>query len=151
MKPGLRVSALALALVMLAIQLVPVTRTNPEVGLPLSAPAAVTGLLRRACYDCHSNDTRWPWYSRVAPVSWIIVRHVTRAREELNFSEWGDYYPNTRRHKLQWIGRVLRERTMPPRAYRLMHPAARLTQAERAALQDWIESALAVSSVPASK
>ena len=106
----------------------------------IAAPAQIEALLTRACYDCHSNQTRWPWYSRVAPVSWLVARDVALGRKELNFSEWGSYYPQTRKRKLQWMGRVLRERTMPPWAYRLMHPGARLTDAERATLDRWIES-----------
>jgi Haem-binding domain len=144
-KPELAI-LLALATATLAAQLVTVERVNPTwPGLPLAngdiaAPAQIEALLTRACYDCHSNQTRWPWYSRVAPLSWLVARDVALGRKELNFSEWGSYYPQTRKRKLQWIGRVLRERSMPPRAYRLIHPGARLTAAERATLDRWIES-----------
>lgn len=109
----------------------------------VSAPPAIAATLRRACYDCHSNETRWPWYSHVAPVSWLIVRDVTLARKEINFSEWNSYYPLTRQRKLAWMERTLREEKMPPWAYRLMHPGSRLTDADRAALDRWIRSALA--------
>ena len=109
----------------------------------IAAPAQIEALLTRACYDCHSNQTRWPWYGRVAPVSWLVARDVALGRKELNFSEWRSYYPRTRRRKLQWMGRVLRERAMPPWSYRLMHPGARLTGAERAMLERWIEAAIA--------
>jgi Haem-binding domain len=132
---------------MLAVQFVPARRTNPPSQGELSAPSEIEVTLRRACYDCHSNATRWPWYSRVAPFSWLIVRDVTRGRREVNFSEWGAYFPLTRRRKLQWIGRALREHKMPPWPYRLMHPAARLTEADRAALERWVESELATPPV----
>jgi hypothetical protein len=68
---------------------------------------------------------------------------VTLGRKEVNFSEWGSYYAVTRRHKLEWIGRALREDRMPPWDYRMMHPKARLTQADRTKLEEWIESSLA--------
>ena len=109
---------------LLIAQFITIQRTNPPLKGDLTAPPQIKRLLRTACYDCHSNQTRWPWYSRVAPMSWLVARDVALGRKELNFSEWGSYYPQTRKRKLQWIGRVLRERSMPPRAYRLIHPGA---------------------------
>ncbi|MFZ0890381.1 MAG: heme-binding domain-containing protein [Candidatus Binataceae bacterium] len=136
-------AGLALSAVVFAAQLVPAKRTNPPSLGNLSAPPQVEATLRRACYECHSNETRWPWYSRVAPLSWLMVRDVTLGRKEVNFSEWGSYYPATRRRKLEWIGRSLHEEKMPPWSYRLRHPGARLSEADRTALERWIESALA--------
>lgn len=135
-------AALVLAATLAAVQFVPAKRTNPVAQGGLVAPPEVTATLRRACYDCHSYETRWPWYSRIAPVSWIVIDDVTRARNEVNFSRWGSYYPITRHRKLEWIGRVLREERMPPRSYVLMHPDARLTAANRTLLERWIASAL---------
>jgi hypothetical protein len=110
-------------------QAVSVRRDNPSPNGVLSAPPDIELLLSGACNDCHSNATRWPWYGRIAPVSWLIAQHVAAGRKQLNFSEWDTYYPATRRRKLQWIARVVREQKMPPWSYRLMHPAARLTGA----------------------
>jgi hypothetical protein len=129
---------------LLAAQFVPARHTNPSSLGAFPPPPAIAVTLKRSCYDCHSNETRWPWYSRLAPVSWLIVRDVTLGRKELNFSEWGSYYPATRRRKLEWIGRALQEERMPPWTYRLMHPGARLSEADQAALERWIESALAM-------
>ena len=144
-------AALAVLAALLAAQFVPTERANPPSQGTLSAPPQIEATLRRACYDCHSNETRWPWYSRVAPLSWFIVHDLTLGRKEVNFSEWGSYYPATRRRKLEWIGRSLHEEKMPPLFYRLMHPDARLTEADRAALQQWIESALATPAAERSK
>jgi Haem-binding domain len=130
--------------------LIPAERTNPPPQGDIAATPEAGAALKRACYDCHSNQTHWPWYSRVAPVSWWIVHDVTLGRKEVNFSEWGAYYPATRRRKLEWIGRSLREEEMPPRSYRLMHPRARLTDDDRAALERWIESALGEASAASS-
>jgi hypothetical protein len=121
-------------------QLIAVPRTNPPSEGELAAPPSIAGIIRRACYDCHSNETRWPWYGRVAPVSWIVAHHVTAGRRQLNFSEWGVYLPRTRRHKLAWMARAVREEQMPPGSYRLIHPAARLSESDRAALVHWIEA-----------
>jgi hypothetical protein len=142
-------STAALAVVaaaLVAAQFVPAKCTTPPAQGSLVAPLPVAATLRRACYDCHSNETRWPWYSHVAPVSWLIVRDVNLGRKEINFSEWGSYYPRTRRRKLEWMGRALHEEKMPPWSYRLMHPGASLTEADRVALERWIQSALTTPS-----
>ena len=94
MRPIMRTWSTWLGLVLLAafvaIRFVPVRATsNPPVTGDVPAPPAAKAILHRACYDCHSNEMRWPWYSRVAPVSWLVVRDVRRDRNELNFSSWG--------------------------------------------------------------
>jgi Haem-binding domain len=136
---------------LLAAQFVPATRTNPPSLGALSAPPEIAATLKRACYDCHSNETRWPWYSYVAPLSWFIIHHVMLGRKEVDFSEWGSYYPATRHRKLEWIGRALHEEKMPPWSYRLMHPGARLSETDRVALDYWINSALTTSPAERSK
>ncbi len=123
----------------LLAQFRPVQRTNPPAKGDVSAPPGIEATLRRACYDCHSNETRWPWYSRVAPISWLAAHDVELGRKEMNFSEWGAYYPATRKRKLQWTDRALRQGTMPPWSYRIVHPDARLTEKDRAALERWID------------
>jgi hypothetical protein len=123
----------------LIAQFVPVQRVNPPAVGDVSATSEIETTLRRACYDCHSNETHWPWYSRIAPVSWLVARDVEQGRKQLNFSEWDSYLPVTRRRKLHWMDRALREGAMPPWEYRLMHPAARLTQEDRAVLERWID------------
>ena len=133
------ISAAALAVVFAFVQLSSVRLTNPPSMGELSAPFEVSEILRRSCYDCHSNQTRWPWYSRVAPFSWIVVHHVELGRKEVNFSEWGDYYPRTRQRKLQWMQRALQQQVMPPWSYTLMHRGTRLSADDRARLQRWIE------------
>src|SRR4029453_16044165 len=86
---------LALLAILLAIQFVPVHRTNPAFDVavslerPMPVPASVKAILARSCKDCHSNETRWPGYGYVAPMSWLLVRDVDEGRNHLNFSEWG--------------------------------------------------------------
>jgi hypothetical protein len=134
------IALLGIAGGLLAAQFVPVQRTNPPVKSDVSAPPGIEATLRRACYDCHSNETRWPWYSRVAPISWLAQHEVELGRKEINFSEWGEYYPATRKRKLQWMDRAIRQEAMPPWSYRIVHPDARITQEDRAALERWIDS-----------
>ncbi len=139
-------AALSASGFLLAAQFVPARRTNPPPLGALLAPPEVAATLKRACYDCHSNETRWPWYSRIAPLSWFIVHDVRLGRKEVNFSEWASYYPATHRRKLEWMGRALRGENMPPWSYRVLHPGARLTEADREALERWIQAALAAPS-----
>lgn len=140
--PTGRVLALALGGVALAIQLVPVDRTNPPATAPLAAvPPAVADGLRRACYDCHSHETRWPWYAAVAPASWLVAHDVHEGREHLNFSTWGDLPPRKRTKALEEIVEVLDEDTMPPWVYDVAHRGLRLDAAERAAVLAWARGA----------
>lgn len=114
----------------------------------LDAPPVVAALLRDSCADCHSNQTRWPWYSRLPPVSWLVARDVVRGRQELNFSEWGSYFPQTRRRKLQWMERALISENMPPLLYRMIHPSSRLSESDRDAIVNWIETQIAQPAPP---
>jgi hypothetical protein len=122
-----------------AIQLVPVDRDNPPHRSATGAPPEVERLLRAACYDCHSNEVTWPWYSRVAPVSWIISGHVKEAREHLNFSEL-DQTPSRKLGKrMEEAAEEVGEGKMPLWSYRIAHPEARLDAAERQLLIKWFE------------
>lgn len=122
-------AAIASVVVFVAIQLVPYGRnhTNPPARTepPWSAPEIRT-LAVRACYDCHSNETRWPWYSSVAPVSWLVQHDVDEGRDVLNFSEWS--HPQ---REAADSAKEVAEREMPPATYWPLHPEARLSQPER--------------------
>jgi len=125
------VVALGVAL-LLAIQLVPYGRqhTNPPVTAEPAWPdPAVRELAVRACFDCHSNQSTWPWYSNIAPLSWLVQNHVQEGRSILNFSEW-----DRPQQGLREAAEILQEGEMPPGYYRLMHRAANLTPAETAQL-----------------
>lgn len=128
---------LVLVAVLLLAQLVPVGRTNPPATAELTAPMEIDGLLQRACYDCHSHETRWPWYAYVAPVSWLVAWDVHEGREHLNFSTWGDYPPSRQRKKLEELVEMIEQDEMPLWYYRPLHPDARLSQAERDRLIAW--------------
>jgi len=135
--------------ILVAIQLLPSGVSNPASKGEVFAPLEIQDTLRRSCYDCHSNQTRWPWYGHVAPFSWAVARDIELGRRQLNFSEWGGYYPVTRRRKLQWMGRALQKEAMPPLSYRLIHPSSRLSPRDRMRLERWIDAEL-VSSAPSS-
>jgi hypothetical protein len=121
----------------IAIQLVPVNRTNPPVVADFDGPAEVRTVLRQSCYDCHSHEVRWPWYSRVAPASWLVAHDVEEAREHLNFSAWGAYDANKRAKLIEEAWEEVEEGEMPLRTYLLVHRDARLSDQDRAILQRW--------------
>lgn len=127
-------------LALAVLQLVPVNLSNPPVEQDVDAPAPVAEVLRRSCYDCHSNETRWPWYSRIAPVSWWIKHHVDEGREHLNFSEWNRLSPEDRREALEETWEEVEEGKMPLASYLPMHAEARLSAQDRQLIKDWVGS-----------
>lgn len=131
--------AAALALVFLAIQLVPAGRTNPRATAPLQAAPEVLAILRRACFDCHSNETHWPWYAYVAPVSWLVVHDTDEGRAQLNFSTWGDLRPVARASKALECVEEIEAGEMPLEPYLWMHPDARVTPPELEVLRTWAD------------
>ncbi len=118
-------------------QLIPVDRTNPADGTDPRAPEEALQVLRRSCYDCHSNETVWPWYSKVAPASWLLARDVAEGRDAVNYSLWAGYPRQERAELLEETWEEVAEGEMPPALYVLMHPEARLSAADRAALRAW--------------
>jgi hypothetical protein len=110
-----------------AIQLVPVQRTNPTVESDIPTSPEIKAILRKACYDCHSNETRWPWYSYIAPVSWLTVYDTNKGREELNFSTWNRYDTEKQGDIIKDLWETVEDGEMPPWFYTVPHPEARLS------------------------
>ncbi|HSN54295.1 MAG TPA: heme-binding domain-containing protein [Candidatus Sulfomarinibacteraceae bacterium] len=131
--------------VLLAIQLVPVERSNPPVLADFDGPAEVEAVFRASCYDCHSHETAWPWYGRVAPVSWLVAHDVEEARSHLNFSLWASHDAKRKAKLAEEIWEEVEKGEMPLRAYLLAHPGARLDEAGTAALRVWAEAMAARS------
>lgn len=120
------------------MQLVRFEQTNPvsHSDLEIKAEPNIKAILKKSCYDCHSNETTWPWYSKIAPVSWMISDHVEKGRMWLNFSEWEKYDQN-KTEKLKKL--IYREvgGGMPIPAYTLIHSDAKLSNGDRKALREW--------------
>jgi hypothetical protein len=136
--------ALWLALVALLIaQAFRIDTTNPPLQQDVAAPPDVDLLLRRACYDCHSNETVWPWYSHVAPVSWLLARDVREGRRELNFSTWNAYDTKKRAKKLKETAEEVAEGEMPPSFYVAVHRHAALSLADAGRLRAWTAEEMA--------
>jgi len=133
-------AAIAFCVAFIAIQLVPVSRTNPPVEGDFRGSTEVVSVLRRACYDCHSNQTVWPWYSRVAPVSWVIAHDVNEGRAELNFSTWDQLSTEKQAKAMKESGKEVAEGEMPTWYYVVLHPEARLSANDQSVLQAWSDS-----------
>ncbi len=133
--------------ILVVMQAVRPARTNPSSNAAqhIQAVQAVTpevnALFSRACNDCHSNSTVWPWYSNVAPLSWLLVNDVREGRSALNFSEWAGYDRQKQAKLLQEICEEVRDGEMPPATYTFAHSQARLGDAGRQALCSWTRSA----------
>jgi hypothetical protein len=137
MKRWLRIAAIAAALIIVAIQLYPARRENPAVAHGLVAPPEVEAILRRSCFDCHSNETRWRWYAYVAPVSWLVASDVEDGRRHLNFSNWGELSEKKRRTKAESIVDEVKSGDMPLAIYLRMHGDARLSASDIDVLERW--------------
>ena len=145
---------LVLAVAFVAIQVVRPSLANPPVDesktidASMQVPADVHAIFERSCIDCHSNKTVWPWYSHIAPVSWLLADDVKDGRKEMNFSEWGTYKDRRKARKLKEICEQVKEGEMPLWFYIPLHPSAKLSDADRARLCEWTSS-LAAAAAPA--
>mgnify|MGYP001824452618 CR=1 FL=1 len=139
MKKLLTRIGLLIAAALLLIQLIPVDRTNPPAKVEIPVPAEVHEVLTRSCYDCHSNQTHWPWYSRVAPASWFVAKHVREGRENLNLTEWPLMDSEAQLYFLGEMKVQIEQKNMPLDSYLLLHWNARLSDPQRALLLAWVD------------
>ncbi len=135
MKKNIRYTLIAFTTIFLGIQLIPVDRHNPPVVSDFEGPLEIKTLLKRSCYDCHSNEVNWPWYSYVAPVSWLVVHDVKEGREELNFSEWNKYSGDS--EMKDEIIEEIAEGEMPLPIYLVTHRDASVSEQELLVLKQW--------------
>ena len=130
-------------LVLIGIQFVPMNvpaEVPTKDGDELQAPEKVEAILKRACFDCHSNHTNFPWYSSVAPVSWFTKLHVKEGREHMNFSTWASYDNEKKAKYLDKIPRAI-ESKMPLPSYLIIHKEAKLSDEDKQILTDWAAEA----------
>jgi len=105
-----------------------------------AVPQNVKGLLQSSCYDCHSNNTRYPWYNRIQPAAWYMAGHIKEGKEELNFSDFGTYTNRKKRNKFRSMSNQVRDEKMPLSSYVLIHQNAKLTQEEKQILMKWFDA-----------
>lgn len=146
MKKTLKWSAIILLLAFLGIQAVRPEKTNPasdpklDIRVHTQVPAEVSAIIDRSCRDCHSNQTTWPWYSQVAPVSWLVVDDVNHGRSHVNFSEWGTLDLKKADHALDEMCEELEKEGMPLASYTWAHAGTRLSDAEVKTVCDWTKA-----------
>lgn len=134
------------AIVFITIQLFTIDKGYKELNLKndflslTKAPEEIKTLIQNSCYDCHSNQTNYPWYSNIAPVSWYIESHIKEAKHHLNFSEWSTYPLKKANHKLEECVEEIEEQKMPTSNYILLHSQAQLTKEQITILANWFKN-----------
>lgn len=125
-------------LTFVGLQFFQIDKNNPQTNksLEIQAPKEVMDIFKKACYDCHSNKTIWPWYSNLAPMSWSMNSNVTNGRKWLNFSTWESYTQEEKEKKIKELFRAVYA-AMPPDDYILFHSEAKLSKEERKLVRDW--------------
>lgn len=126
-----------LIVLLVGIQFIPLEQTSPPVEYDLYASNEVKEILRKGCYDCHSNETNWAWYTKVAPLSWLTTSDVNKGRKKLNFSDWGLMRASDQAKMKDEIWEEVREESMPPWQYRIMHPSTKLSIEEKNLIRNW--------------
>ena len=138
---------LVLILVFIAIQFIQPAQNKSVQVLPtdisrtITVPENVKMILQTACYDCHSNNTDYPWYNYVQPVAWILANHIKRGKRDLNFSEFGSYPVRKQQSKLKAIANQIKDGEMPLYSYTMIHNNARLSKEQKAIIIDWAQNA----------
>ena len=134
---------LGLVVVLIVIQFVQPTKNKSaeilttDLTKTMNVPDSLQRILRISCYDCHSNNTNYPWYSNIQPFGWLLARHVRGGKEDLNFSEFGSYSVRRQKSKLNGIANSIRDETMPLSSYAIIHKDARLSNKEKEILMIW--------------
>jgi Haem-binding domain len=125
----------------IGLQFVRPDRTNPPAppaaSLKARTPAHITALLDRACRDCHSNETSWPWYTNISPASWLVFNHVSHGRDHFNYSEWNTYDSDDQDKFLGAMCDLVKRERMPLPSYLILHPDSKLSREDVASLCVW--------------
>ncbi len=120
-----------------------------DITTKYAVPTEVHNVLKRACFDCHSNNTVYPWYDNIQPVAWWLNQHINEGKSELNFSEFATYSPKKADHKLEEVGEAVTEGWMPLGSYLWVHHDAKLKPEEAKLIADWASQLRAKLNVPA--
>ncbi len=138
-----RIILIVVIVIFIAIQFIPVKRDNPPVKSDIPAPADVKAILHRACYNCHSNETKWPWYSHVAPASWLVTSDVHEARSHMDWSDWNQYDAEDQHDFIEHIWKLVNSGDMPLWYYKIAHPESKLTVEDKMKIKNWVQSVTA--------
>jgi hypothetical protein len=133
-------SILTIVVVLFIINLIPVNLSNPPITSDIKTPDNVKMILRESCYDCHSNETTWYWYTNYAPISWLIAHDVNEGREYLNYSTWDKYSIDEKKELMYESIEEIKEGEMPIKIYELIHPNSKISEEELNILTTWIKN-----------
>ena len=134
-----------LLVVFVLIQFFRIDKTNPPVNKGMDfltvkhTPEPLATNIRNACYDCHSNETKYPWYSNIQPVAWFLKDHIDEGRKKLNFSTYATYEPKRQAHKMEEAAEMVENGEMPLESYLLMHPEAKLTDSQKSEMVNYFK------------
>ncbi|GAC1313673.1 MAG: heme-binding domain-containing protein [Mucilaginibacter sp.] len=143
---SIKITGIVLAILFIVIQFIPRDLNDgvakPVIGITkvYPVPENISAILKRSCYDCHSNHTNYPWYASVQPIRFILDGHIRAGKADLNFDEFGSYTPRKQRSRLRAIGESLDEGSMPLSSYTIIHRDAILSKEDKRLLADWIKS-----------
>jgi len=144
----LKLIGLVILVILVGVQFFP-DRNNQSTEVPTTdfilsyrAPESIGNILHTSCYNCHSNNTNYPWYSRVQPVGWFLESHINKGKEKLNFSEFASYSVRRQKSKLKSMVNQVKKGEMPLSSYTFIHRDARLSQDQKKALMDYLNSIL---------
>ncbi len=135
---------IVLLVVFVVIQFIPTKRNQSDKMLPTDitlvyhVPKDVQSIIKISCYNCHSNNTIYPWYNKVQPVAWLLLFHIEEGKSEINFSEFGSYSMRKRKSKLKAMAHEIKEGDMPLFSYTLIHRDARISGSQKVLLLNWI-------------
>lgn len=138
--------AISCIFLLVIIQFIRIDKTSPAVVIEndfivqTNPPEHIQTILKTSCYDCHSYESTYPWYTNVAPISWWVKQHINEAREELNFSEWGTFKEKRKKHKLEECFEMIEEGEMPLPSYLFVHSEAKLSTEQKNELVAWFKS-----------
>ncbi|MEE1944242.1 heme-binding domain-containing protein [Pedobacter sp. KR3-3] len=142
---GTKKVLLGILVIVVVIQFIHPARNQSGQAMPndiskiVAIPKDVQGILKKACYDCHSNNTEYPWYTNIQPIHWFMNYHIVSGKEELNFNEFGTYTPRRQQSKLRSIENSLKDGTMPLSSYTLIHRNAILSEVEKSQIINWVQ------------
>lgn len=140
---------LALGILFLAGQAIQPTKNKGALNAPtdiaqvINVPDTVAVMLKKSCYDCHSNNTVYPWYDNIFPANWWVAEHIREGKRELNFSKFGEYNDRKQAKKLEEISDQIKDGAMPLKSYLFLHDGARLNEQQQKMLTDWAAKARA--------
>ena len=137
---------LAIGIMFIAIQFFRPSRNvnaallQTDITNTIDVPEPVMAVLKNSCYDCHSNNTRYPWYMNIQPIAWFLANHIKDGKKNLNFSEFGSYSLRRRQNKLKAIAEEAESGDMPLSSYTMIHSGAKLSDSEKKLINDWAQS-----------